>query len=411
MIRALLLVLVIFLLIVAVDRQQFEYVSEDLGDAVTPKAQKLSDTIKDLPKEARIDAKATELAKIDALPKETVTFSGETKQIQIFDVQKIEDGVQVFVQAWNEDGSTLGFGKDGTIETERIVIKNPPILVPDPAGDIVRTSTDPDGNVRETRFREDPELALKQVVTHVVSKVGSEGTTIEKGTVGNTTYTDYPTMDGYVARQTSSDTTWTLARDTADGTGASTADAAVYTFAEQRTVPTRFEVSRAFYIFDTSDIPDTDNIDSGTFTAYSEGDDINIAAYGLIQTSPASDSSLAVGDYDAMTINSPDEGAARVTPSGTSGTANTWTLNATGLSWINKTGNTRLGLRHARDIDNSAPSARTYWATYMVDVVGTSLDPVLVVETSPGAPAETTVYPVTTMSQNVIMGGSVIIKP
>lgn len=37
---------------------------------------------------------------------------------------------------------------------------NLPILVPDPAGDVVRASTDPDGTVTERRFREDPRAAL-----------------------------------------------------------------------------------------------------------------------------------------------------------------------------------------------------------------------------------------------------------
>jgi hypothetical protein len=41
---------------------------------------------------------------------------------------------------------------------------NPPVLVPDPAGDIVKTWTDRQGTVHEARFREDVVEALRQVV-------------------------------------------------------------------------------------------------------------------------------------------------------------------------------------------------------------------------------------------------------
>lgn len=49
--------------------------------------------------------------------------------------------------------------------------RNAPILVPDPNGDVVRTSTSDDGLVTETRFREDPRAALLIAVRNTLRGV------------------------------------------------------------------------------------------------------------------------------------------------------------------------------------------------------------------------------------------------
>lgn len=46
---------------------------------------------------------------------------------------------------------------------------NPPLLVDDPAGTIVRTYTDPNGNVTTRRFRLDPVAAIRQKLTQLAS--------------------------------------------------------------------------------------------------------------------------------------------------------------------------------------------------------------------------------------------------
>ena len=58
-------------------------------------------------------------------------------QIKVQSISKIEGGVEVFARAWRE-GQQLGFGTDGSVEIERFRIFNPPVLVPDPNGEIVR---------------------------------------------------------------------------------------------------------------------------------------------------------------------------------------------------------------------------------------------------------------------------------
>jgi hypothetical protein len=115
--------------------------------------------------------------------------------IEIVSMRTIEGGVEVFARAWTKEGGQIGFGPDGTVDIERFQIINPPVLVADPAGSIVRTWTDNDtGRVKERRLREDAREALLQSLEHTLSvkkeKFGS--TNIVPGKVGNTTSTFYP---------------------------------------------------------------------------------------------------------------------------------------------------------------------------------------------------------------------------
>ena len=60
-------------------------------------------------------------------------------------------------------------GKDVTPATMNPVrVWNPPVLIPDSAGDIVRTSTDPDGVVTTQKYREDPQVALLSIAAGLV---------------------------------------------------------------------------------------------------------------------------------------------------------------------------------------------------------------------------------------------------
>ena len=141
-----------------------------------------------------------------------------------------------------------------------------------------------------------------------------------------------------------------------------------------------YTVARHFYPVDTSSIPNSDTISSATFTVETnmagEGDRV----VGLILTTQTSGTSLASGDFDNLTLNSPAEGATRRTVNSTGD--HTFTLNATGLGWIDKAGFTKLGLRMGQDIDNTTPTARNYTWFYNADQTGTTQDPVLVVEHS-----------------------------
>lgn len=193
--------------------------------------------------------------------------------------------------------------------------------------------------------------------------------------------TFYPSLDGQV--YVDGKTTWTLARDVADGDGA--ADSATDGFLQsEKLAASNYAVHRFFYLFDTSSIPDTDVISAADLGVYNMASSSGTMDIGLIQTSPASTSALAVGDFDAMTVNSPTEGATRVS-SFTNNTYFVFTLNASGISWISKTGISKFGIRMANDIDNTEPTSRYYRQLAFSETSGTSNDPYLTVTYAPAA--------------------------
>jgi hypothetical protein len=112
--------------------------------------------------------KGEAIAKVGALPK--------TKRadyaIEIVSTEPIKDGVQVLARAWDKNGRQIGFGRDGTVDIERFIIMNPPILVDDPNGDITKTYVSPDGVTHVRTLREDTKEAL---LDHVRQDGGKSG--------------------------------------------------------------------------------------------------------------------------------------------------------------------------------------------------------------------------------------------
>jgi len=53
-----------------------------------------------------------------------------------------------------------------------VSVYNPPILVPDPAGDVVRTWTNPDGTTGSATFREDLPAALTRMILDLLAQRG-----------------------------------------------------------------------------------------------------------------------------------------------------------------------------------------------------------------------------------------------
>jgi hypothetical protein len=148
---------------------------------------------------------------------------------------------------------------------------------------------------------------------------------------------------------------------------------------------TNWRIGRDFFLFDTSSLPDNATINSATLGVYlylfTGSPPSNSGNLGLVQSSPASNTALSLDDYDQVGTT---EGAARVNISATAATQYTWTLNSTGLSWISKTGITKLALRHADDIDNNSVNYKRF-ATYFAESTGTTQDPKLVVVHSAAA--------------------------
>jgi hypothetical protein len=122
------------------------------------------------------DLKAAEIVKENPVGEYTNSQYGITIDIQ--GVSKIPGGVEVFARA-SKNGKPLGFGPDGTVETERFRFFNPPILVDDPTGSIVREWTDSVTKQTVTRhLREDPIAAIRDDLAHAISLTGKEGAAI-----------------------------------------------------------------------------------------------------------------------------------------------------------------------------------------------------------------------------------------
>jgi len=361
-------------------------VQPQLGASVTPTKDLLTGKVAS----EKAGLKADEIVKTN--------FKGEYNKrglrIEIQSITKIEGGISVIARAWR-GSKQIGFGENGTVEWERFNIYNPPILVRDPSGTIIREYED-GGIMHQVKYREDLEEAVKQVIAHNISIIGKEDTNIKKGSIGNTTSTFYSdpdvestSVDGHVHQENSD---WDTLHDATSGDNAPDDGAAL-----QATVGRGggglFEIIRPIQLFDTSAIDDGDSILSATLSFYvigvnnqdNDGDDF----ISIVSSSPASNTAIATGDFDQVgdSIDDPTEGTddrKDLTDDFTTDAYNDWVLNATGEGWVDVTGITKLGAREGHDIlDNEIVAATDtnnraqYWSA---DRAGTSEDPKLVVE-------------------------------
>lgn len=214
----------------------------------------------------RASIKGKEIAKVN--------FRGEYAEktgikIEITDIKEIEGGVEIFARAWKND-KQLGFGKDGSVEIERFRIFNPPILVDDPNGNIIREWKDSvTGELKQRKLREDPAEAIRQVIADNAKLVGKEDTNIIKGKIGNTTSTFYPdanpettSVDGFVSTGNIDPSTWTTMRNHSGGSFSDSGVDDIIAFIRTSTSTNLWRQEyRAITGFDTSSIPDTDTID------------------------------------------------------------------------------------------------------------------------------------------------------
>lgn len=199
------------------------------------------------------------------------------------------------------------------------------------------------------------------------------------------------TVDGYVLQTyaVGSGVGWATIIALADGTDVSLS-VAVDTAMQIRsdtTSPNWRQLLKSFFHFDTSSIPDTNNISLGTLSLAGDAKadnasitpDINI--YG---STTASDNNLVIGDFDqaGSTAFSTAIAYANLT---TGGTYADFVLNASGLANISKTGVSKFSGRNANyDAAATAPThpgsaLLSYWNINMADQAGTTSDPKLVV--------------------------------
>jgi len=351
--------------------------------------------LKDKTSVEKIKIKSEELAKVSI-----GKFKKNDLDIEIIgDIKEIDGGIELFAKAW-KDGKQLGFGKDGSVEIERFRFFNPPVLVGDVNGDIVREFTDvATKEIKQRKLKYDPEEAIKQILEQTINVVGKDGSNIIIGKVGNTTSTFYSAaganspVDGYAQHRTGGAGTgvsWSTLVGAA-GTTAIVTGTQTYAFsilADTTSGQWRI-IRRGIQLFNTAAI-DTDEISSATFSlkGIAKSDTLSTTPnVNIYSSNPASDSNLVGGDYDSLGSTEFSSSVAYADLTNDSTTYVDFILNASGIAAIDKTGISKLGTRNAnRDVANSSPTwssgAQSYWLAYYADEAGTTSDPKLVVEHS-----------------------------
>ncbi len=353
----------------------------------------VSDLLENKTAQEKATIKGQEIAKLGFISR----TQRSDYDIEVVSMRPIEKGVEVFARAWNKNGQ-IGFGRDGSIEIERFVIINPPILVPDSEGIIQREWTDPNTKEKKTRkLREDTTESLLQIIEHAMKlkrqKFGSKN--IINGKIGNTTSIIYSngdpeinSVDGTIEMDNGSNgSIWSAIHDASAGTTAvSNATAGNYArvYGTGTSGNPWRNITRGFILFDTSVISDNDTKDSATLSIYGNNvSNMHSQSLEIVSSTPASNIDLVTGDYDQL-------GTTQFATPISFGSWNTsgynnFTLNSSGRANISLTGISKFGTRTNSDRANTAPTTmsgdhNSYAGGYFTDQTGTTTDPKLVVE-------------------------------
>jgi len=174
--------------------------------------------------------------------------------------------------------------------------------------------------------------------------------------------------------ETEGNSTWADARGAATATEVQDSDVELpLTQGEYVADPYFYVISRCPFLFDTSSIGGENNVTDAEISFYSTTTgDTTEATYpadlSLVSCNPASNTGLVAADFDIAKWGS-TRFATDYSISTLAATSeyHTLTLNADGKNAISLTGITKLGIRPANDVDNNAPSARSYWKGYFAD--------------------------------------------
>jgi hypothetical protein len=209
--------------------------------------------------------------------------------------------------------------------------------------------------------------------------------------VGFDTLTVYPdpnpetsTVDGYVQRAGVDETWATIIA----GAGTSQSSSLVNNYwcyiTATATTDQYSQVLRGMALFDTSSLTAAADISAATVSIYwvSTQDDFGSGGLTWVSSNPATNTNIATADYGtfgstafANTIASGDF---------SNSAYNNWTLNASGIAAISKTGISKFGTKEANhDLAASAPTwgsgDQIIYIGKSADVAGTTQDPKLVV--------------------------------
>lgn len=316
--------------------------------------------------------KIVKIKKIDNLKTGKYTIS-------INKIRKIDNGIELYLKAFKYT-RRIGFGKQGKIETERIKIINPPVFIDSTNWDKEFISSHKRLKIEDHRYLiEDPKQALIDTILRVIKIIGKNDKKIISGSIGNTTTVVYSNAGGDGGVYAGGDT-WSNIRGAASGTN----EASETTGACYSEDSGDVWMERVFLPFDTSSLPDTDTISSATIQLYGTGkwdnDNDSEAYVAIVQSTQASPTSLADGDFDAIgTTAFSDE--LDISSYNTSG-FNTFTLNSSGIANISKTGYSQFALREGHDLENipvAGGAGISGVTNRMADYTGTTSDPILTI--------------------------------
>lgn len=337
-------------------------------------------------------------------------------KFEIRDLKAIEGGIELYARAW-KGAKQLGFGIDGTVEWERFIINNPPILVFDPTG-VERISTTSSGQVITHKLKEDPIAAIKEVLAHTIKVCGAKvSDKIVKDKIGSTVSTFFPdpdpetnTVDG-MTRVHTIDLVWASARSAAGAAAAPSSASDNAMFVNSSSTTDKYsQIGRSVYLFNTGPtIPDTDDISAATMSI--DGGDIavvntlqaNSHTTNIYSSSPASNTDLVSADFNVANWGSTAFSTAIGILSWSTTAYNDFVLNSSGITNISKTAVSKFGAREAaHDGADVAPtwSSETSMlvGSMFADNAGTTRDPKLVVTHAAAAVAG---YPPTLLFMNV----------
>lgn len=313
--------------------------------------------------------------------------------IEVLSVTAIERGVEVLARVWDANGEQVGFGKDGTVDIERFRFINPPVIVKDPDGDIINDYTDKDGNTVISRGKEDVREAILrrlEAALHVKKeKFSSEK--ISRGKIGSTTtIIDYTAGTGAAGGSSHANVdgagSYAAARDaaTAGAVDNIAGNSAFNVLHNSRGGSGDYYVRRGDIQFDTSSIPDGDAVSAASVTFYihaTNGQNVDGDTVVLLDNTNNGNLAdpLATEDFNDFTSTSI---GSRVLSELIDVGANR-SIDLTTFGAINKTGNTRIGLRLLNDINNTSPSGANAWNVFSI-ATGTSGDnPFITIEHAP----------------------------
>ena len=350
-----------------------------------------------IPNNEKASFKGREIAKIKTIAKQQL----QDYFVEVVNMKAVDNGVELYARAWNLDGSQIGFGIDGSVDIERFVFINPPILVDDPNGTIVREWNDKITGLSQRTLREDPKEAILISLQHTIKvkqqKFRSENIIV--GKIGNTTLTAYPQpstgtapIDGQTEKAygLGSGVTFATLRGDAGGSVDNTGGAGD-TLVGSDNVTDKYRLLYRFGSgFNTSSIG-SDNVDTATLSFFSRpaGAGIGLGDTNgqIVDFNPADGSLFAAGDHVSYGTTLFSDTSILISTMDASAAYYDFPLNASGIANINGAGNSYYGRRLQWDVENNftgtwASDNSSNWQSWAADDAGTTRDPKLVVEHS-----------------------------